>query len=339
MRSLPQIVILAASLISAASFAADSTNDPLPDMPGGADHPVLSRYAGSSLRMYGETNYGKAILITRSGRDVTTQELEGKISNKMYYSQQGKSPLEVYRNYQAALKNAGFTILYQCEVKQCKESTKQNRSVYSTIERDILATAEWVKPDRTATIMLANGGDQFFYLSAQKAGAKGTVTLQVALIDGDNRPNSDNRLRVEQFVQIIEPTAMEMGKVTVNAEAITTALKQSGKIALYGILFDTNKAVVKPESAPVLEQMAKVLKDDPAIKVYIVGHTDNQGTLEANQTLSQHRAESIVTALTTQYGIAASRMTARGVANLSPVASNASEDGRSSNRRVEMVLY
>jgi outer membrane protein OmpA-like peptidoglycan-associated protein len=332
-------MVIFSLIASALGFGLASASEPEQDMAGGSDHPVLSRYAGSYLYGYGNTNYGKAVVIARSGKDATAQEFEGKISNKLYYSQQGKSPLEVFRNYQAALKNASFTILYQCEVKQCKESTKQGHSVYSTIDHDILRAADWVQPDRNANNILDNGGDQYYYLSAQKIGSKGNVTLQIVLVDGDNRVYSDSRQRVQQFVQIIEETAMEMGKVTVNAEAISNALKQSGKIALYGITFDTNKATIKTESAPALEQMAKVLKDDPTMKVYIVGHTDNQGTLEANQTLSQHRAEAVVTALSTQYGIPVSRMTARGVANLSPVASNSDEDGRSKNRRVELVLY
>jgi outer membrane protein OmpA-like peptidoglycan-associated protein len=102
-------------------------------------------------------------------------------------------------------------------------------------------------------------------------------------------------------------------------------------------LFDTGKTELKPDSNAQLDQMAAVLKAQPALKVFIVGHTDNVGGLDANLKLSQGRAQAVVAALT-QRGIAASRLLAHGNANYAPVASNAGEDGRARNRRVEMVL-
>jgi OmpA-OmpF porin, OOP family len=85
--------------------------------------------------------------------------------------------------------------------------------------------------------------------------------------------------------------------------------------------------------------MAKLLQSQPALKVYIVGHTDNQGALDPNVTLSQQRAQAVASALAAApYKIDARRMVARGVASLAPVASNAADDGRARNRRVELVL-
>jgi len=83
--------------------------------------------------------------------------------------------------------------------------------------------------------------------------------------------------------------------------------------------------------------MAQALKAKPAQKVFIVGHTDDQGEFEANLALSQKRAQAVADTLASKYGIAANRMTARGVANLAPVASNGSDEGRAKNRRVELV--
>jgi outer membrane protein OmpA-like peptidoglycan-associated protein len=143
--------------------------------------------------------------------------------------------------------------------------------------------------------------------------------------------------RVRQFVQIVEPAVLEGGKVTVDTRAIQEGLQRDGKVALYGVTFDTNKAVIREQSGEQLEQMAKALKASPAQKVFIVGHTDDQGEFEANVSLSQKRAQAVAEALAGKYGIAANRMTARGVANLAPVASNGSEEGRAKNRRVELV--
>jgi OOP family OmpA-OmpF porin len=124
----------------------------------------------------------------------------------------------------------------------------------------------------------------------------------------------------------------------VDAEAITTSLKRDGKIALYGISFDTNKAVLRDDSTTQLGEMASVLKSAPTLNVFIVGHTDNQGELAANTSLSQKRAEVVAAALSTKYAIAPARLVPRGVANLTPVSSNDSEEGRAKNRRVEMVV-
>jgi outer membrane protein OmpA-like peptidoglycan-associated protein len=84
--------------------------------------------------------------------------------------------------------------------------------------------------------------------------------------------------------------------------------------------------------------MAKALQAQPKMKVFIVGHTDDQGEFEANMTLSQKRAQAVADALANKYGIAANRMLPRGVANMAPVASNASDEGRAKNRRVELVV-
>ncbi len=133
---------------------------------------------------------------------------------------------------------------------------------------------------------------------------------------------------------ILEQGTMEQ---VVKATDISTALEAQGRIALYGITFDFNKADLKPESEATLKTMAEVLKGAPGLGVFIVGHTDNVGDHATNLNLSKARAESVKTALTTRFGIDAKRLTADGVAAMCPVATNANEAGRALNRRVEMV--
>ena len=84
--------------------------------------------------------------------------------------------------------------------------------------------------------------------------------------------------------------------------------------------------------------MAKLLKAEAGLRVFIVGHTDNQGGVDDNLALSRHRAEAVAAALATEYGIDARRLSARGVANFAPLATNADEAGRAKNRRVELVV-
>jgi OOP family OmpA-OmpF porin len=126
-------------------------------------------------------------------------------------------------------------------------------------------------------------------------------------------------------------------EVVADAAALSSGLAASGHIVASGILFDTAKAEVKPESAPALQEIAKLLKQDAKLKLYVVGHTDNVGALEGNIELSKRRAAAVVQALTSQYGIAAGRLLPFGDGPYAPLASNDSEDGRSLNRRVELV--
>lgn len=313
-----------------ACMAADNLDA---DRPGSADHPLLSRYAGSTLYQYGEENYGTAkTFVSEKGKPVERSG-EGKVSNRMYFGPKGRSPLEIFRNYQSALRNAGYEVLYQCETAQCEKDEIQSKMV-RWVEH-----AHWDNKGATDPyiIRIFEYRPGFHYIHARKNGDNGPVSVQVALRAGETDGPSAGR--VQQFVEVIEPARVEQGKVTVvDAQAINAALKSQGKIALYGVLFDTNQAVIKPESAETLTQMAKALKNEPGLNVYIVGHTDNQGNLEANMSLSKKRAQAVAEALSSRYGVAASRLQAYGVASLAPAALNTSDDGRAKNRRVEMVL-
>ncbi|MFO7638186.1 MAG: carboxypeptidase regulatory-like domain-containing protein [bacterium] len=109
-------------------------------------------------------------------------------------------------------------------------------------------------------------------------------------------------------------------------------------ITLRGIYFDVNKATIKPESRPALEDAARILADNPEIRVEIQGHTDSDGAASYNQQLSEHRAQSVVTYLVQNFGIAANRLVGRGYGEDQPVATNATPEGKTLNRRVEFVI-
>ncbi len=135
---------------------------------------------------------------------------------------------------------------------------------------------------------------------------------------------------------IIEKEGMKQD-VTMDAAAMAQGLSDTGEVAIYGIYFDTGKSDLKPESEPALDEIAKLLKENPALKVFIVGHTDMVGDPASNVKLSQARAQAVVTALSTKNGVAGSRLVPFGAGPYAPVASNKSEDGRAKNRRVELV--
>lgn len=138
------------------------------------------------------------------------------------------------------------------------------------------------------------------------------------------------------WLRIIEKTAM-VQHVVADAAAIQSDLKRTGHVAIEGIYFDTNKATLKPESTPALDEIGKLLKAEAGLKLWVVGHTDWVGKVDDNVKLAQARAESVVKALTSNYGIAAARVKAQGMGPYAPVASNETDEGRTKNRRVELV--
>lgn len=140
----------------------------------------------------------------------------------------------------------------------------------------------------------------------------------------------------QYILTIVEKAGMAQEMVA-DASAFADGLKATGHIAVDGILFETGKAELKPESAPALVEVAKLLKGDATLKLFVVGHTDNVGALEGNMKLSQDRAQAVVQALVKTHGIVATRLKAYGDGPYAPVASNDTEEGKAKNRRVELV--
>jgi len=134
---------------------------------------------------------------------------------------------------------------------------------------------------------------------------------------------------------MVESQAMQQ-EVVADAKVMRNELAETGKTIIHGIYFDTGSAALKPESEPALAEMVKLFNGSPALKVYVIGHTDNVGGLESNLKLSADRAASVVKALTGK-GVAAARLKSAGVGPYSPVASNDTEAGKAQNRRVEFV--
>ena len=137
-------------------------------------------------------------------------------------------------------------------------------------------------------------------------------------------------------IHLIEKQAMKQD-VVADAGAMNKSIKETGKAAVYGIYFDTGKAELKPESEAALKEIAKMLTDDPTLKIYVVGHTHNVGTFEDNMKLSQDRALAVIIALVSKYKISATRLKSYGDGPTAPVASNDTEAGKALNRRVELV--
>ena len=135
---------------------------------------------------------------------------------------------------------------------------------------------------------------------------------------------------------VVEREVMKQD-VTVDAAAMASSIADSGSVAIYGINFDTASSVIKPDSEPAIDEIAKLLTNNPTLKVGIVGHTDMVGDATSNMKLSQARAQSVINELASKHRIAAARLVAFGAGPWAPVASNDTDEGRAKNRRVELV--
>ncbi|MCY7354255.1 MAG: OmpA family protein [Lysobacter sp.] len=136
-------------------------------------------------------------------------------------------------------------------------------------------------------------------------------------------------------VVVLERQAMASKLAFLDAAAMKKKLDADGRVALY-INFDTDKATLRPDAAPVIEEIAKLLQDDTALRLSIDGHTDSTGTAARNRDLSKQRAEAVRDALVAK-GIDTARLGAQGFGPDKPLADNKDESGRAKNRRVELV--
>jgi len=312
--------LFAAALLSISTFACAAG-----DVPGSKDHPLLTRFSGATITAYSQTAFDEAFLPNQPVDDERTAKglnLEGKVTRISYMVGSDKSTLEVERNYVDALQKGGFQILFRCSAEQC------GRNGGNEFQSLVINSGRMRKAGGDA-----NFGGKHRTLLAKLPRASGDAYVFLHVMD-----ESPSTKRTLVYEEVVEVKAMQTGQVKVlDSGALQKGLAATGKVALYGIYFDTDNAQVKPESKPQLDEMAKLLAANPALKVYIVGHTDNQGQFAHNADLSQKRAEAVAQALATTYRIAPARLAAKGVASLSPVASNGDDAGRAQNRRVELV--
>ncbi|MEM9931103.1 MAG: OmpA family protein, partial [Bacteroidota bacterium] len=143
---------------------------------------------------------------------------------------------------------------------------------------------------------------------------------------------------VNFLVDILETKSADLGKVSINPDYLADELEAKGSVSIYGITFAYDSAELKASSEETIAQIAAYLQARPQVQLLVVGHTDMTGSLEYNRKLSLDRATAVVRRLEAGFTIAPGRLTPDGVAFLAPKATNATEDGRALNRRVELVL-
>jgi outer membrane protein OmpA-like peptidoglycan-associated protein len=337
------------------SSGAPQTTIPTEDKEGSKDNPILKRYEGSYIIGYVYEAFDEftfplsALEPVKDKKDNHNNQyyepkekktLEGPYTRLVYLIPEGRSPLEVLRNYQEEVKSKGGQVLYECEGGGC--GGDPNRSSYGgggkmslsmylfpldRITEPRFSAGECAMTDRIAD-------QRYAVMELPESGAHVSVLTYTFNAGTGCQPLNERTIAI---VDIVESKAREQKMVTVKAEQMAEQISTTGSIALYGIYFDFNKADIKPESEPTLEQIAKLLNDSSALKLLVVGHTDNVGSFSFNQDLSQRRADAVVAALVSKYGIDKNRLMPVGVSFAAPVASNETEEGRAKNRRVELV--
>ena len=317
------------------------------DQSESADHPWTGRYEGSHILLqsnavFDEISFPTAKAVTgRPDKFSRSWAAEGRVTRSVYVTPEGRSSLEVLRNFQNHLDAGGFRVAWQCAADECGGNTfaklkyrSNNKATHVSGLKMELNRARFVP-------MVFDAVSDIRYVLMQKgSGASAAyVGIFAATSSGGHNGELSDALnaRTLVLVEVLDPQAMDAKIVTVKADAMNAQIRADGSVSLYGLLFDTAKADLKPASQAQLGEMIKYMNANPAAKVYIVGHTDNEGALDYNQGLSDRRAKAVVAALVAA-GVSSARMAGRGVGPLAPVASNADESGRSKNRRVELVL-
>jgi outer membrane protein OmpA-like peptidoglycan-associated protein len=305
------------------------------DLPGSKDPPGMKRYEGSEIIAYREPRFDEFLVPmgAPTSQDppkyTKSVKVEGLVSRYTYIAPAGRTPTELLRNYKLEFQRMDLVTLYEKPA----------------------GAGGWFGPtlspiaveDKIGDILAYNQDQERVLVGRTKDASPTYYYIFVTSYRAGNMPDRlQSRVTKDSAlaeIVVVTPQQMEKKMVFVNADEMSRSLVDSGKIALYGIYFDTDKDSVRPDSQPTLQEIAKLLAANRSLRVSVVGHTDNQGKPDYNLDLSRRRAAAVVRELTLKYGIAADRLSSFGCGFYAPVASNDAEDGKAKNRRVELVKW
>jgi OmpA-OmpF porin, OOP family len=316
------------------------------DAIGGKDHPILKRVEGSEIIWSKVAKFSEmSISLERIEFDGDAQKFKPTKKEKVegehttiYYKLPGEtSTLEAVRQYEADLQPAGYETIFTAENDKLDDGYNRFVSETYPITKSVDALNYLHEFNQTEKRYMALKG-------AGKSGNPIFVTLYAFVLQdvsvGFEEMRDQHQLAKGQTlvrVDVMETKAMAARMTLVKAGEITQSIEKTGRMAIYGVLFDTDHAKLKPESADSLAEMAEAIKKSVGQKFLIVGHTDNVGDFAHNQVLSQKRASAVTAELTGKYQIPAASIIAVGVGMAAPVAPNTDDVGRAKNRRVEIV--
>ena len=286
---------------------------------------VVSGFEGSAEKGVYKSEFASLATPTRLARDAAVERAEGRLTSRIFTKPAARSNLEVFRSYQRELEATGFTIHVAGEAGRDTELLA--RRLYSEHTPGFVDRPYRGGGGAVGRADLARLGSQAeFYLAASRTDGGRQVWVAVVIC----------RYNDLYMIEELATAAMKGGTVSIDAERLRSAIDSAGRIAIYDIHFATGSADIQPESATALAIIAQYLNQS-SHTFYLVGHTDDTGSLERNLALSTARATAVKDALVSQHGVDASRLESRGVGPLSPVSANSDDAGRALNRRVEIV--
>ncbi len=246
------------------------------------EHPVVKLYPGAAVDLHDDKPFDVAQIATDiKGGALVLGPVGGRVTRYTYLHGPGVSALQVLRNFEAALAKEGFRTLTVAQVSTLPQLQDQH-----------LSRAYF------GAFRLDRGGAPALYVN-------------IAVDPNGDEPRSD--------LVIVQPAAMQQD-YAVDARSLRKGLEATGRVAVYGVNFDTGKTTIRPESSAVLSQVRDLLAADPSLKLKIEGHTDNVGKPPANKALSEGRAGAVKAWLEAN-GVAAGRLTIEGLGDTRPVAS------------------
>ena len=283
------------------------------------DHPEVAAYPGAKIADYNFKEFEEStLLLSKPLRQSNGQwqvekllPVEGKVTYLRYTVDRTVSALQVFRNYQSSLARSGFQTLFACD-RPCLPDGTSLESLREIVKGRNLTY--WASRDVQ-------------YLAAQRGGT--FVSLAVGYW-GDEP---------QAYLFVIEKGQMDTGLMGVTgASPMAVALSSQGKVDVYGFLFDSGKAALKPASTTALNELGQVLRENAQLHITVTGHTDDVGQAAANQALSEARAQAVVAALISEQGISPDRLTPQGKGASQPLVPNGDEAARARNRRVEISV-
>ena len=288
------------------------------DISGSKDHELITRYPNSVIADYEYRDYEACSLPTgaidgyRNNYQMKASlDLEGELTRITYKVKDKTSTFKVYSNFESALKSSGFNEIFSCTGSACG---MQGTWGYALEQKKLL-----------------NGKQQTIrYFIGKKTVSDKNVYVAVYVME-------KSTAEVLVGLNVVETKQMQNNLVAVDVSSLQQQLSENGKVAMYGIHFDVDKASLKADSAKTLVAIRQLLEANADLKLYVVGHTDDTGSLQHNLELSQRRAKAVVTELVSKYGIAEDRVSSFGAGPYAPVATNGNETGKAKNRRVELV--
>ena len=298
------------------------------DASGLAGQEILSGFEGSTELGSYRADFDRLAYARSLERDAPVEAVEGALLSRLFAKPDGRSNLEVFRSYERELMAGGFDIHFASALGS--PMSFRLKQIYDPPHTTSFRERVYARSDGSGRVgaldlaFVVGAADHYLIASRTAAGEERWVAV---LLSGS---------RPYYMVEELTLEAMEEGTVTLDLEALRSEIAASGKTAIYDIHFATGTAEIEARSADALAVIATYLQETSG-GFYIVGHTDDTGSLDNNMRLSEARAAAVRKALVDTHGIDASRLETRGVGPLAPVSSNTDDVGRTLNRRVEIV--